>query len=240
MIRPIGRSILGPDNSIWSGWSATYGRYGGGVSRINTVKNEVSFWYDMIPDQAYCSLAAGKAHIYATTNGTTFGLNAKEDAFFLLKLDLKGNIVWKEQFAVGQFPAQLAVTCGYLFISLRDFNDGKRYIRVYQEETMELNDTLVFGIMDTGHWENIIDCIGSYDENTLLLFAGKKAILMDACSFEIVNSHEIPTPVEVYTMTSDKNIYISKGAELFRFHFGMSKFKKTNEMCPAEECSGCR
>ncbi|MBR6747650.1 MAG: hypothetical protein IKM07_01825 [Clostridia bacterium] len=220
MVRPIGRSILGPDSNIWTGWSATYGRYGGGITRINTETHEVAMWHDMIPEQSYGALAAGREYIYVTTNGSTSGRPSREDCFFLLRLDTDGNIVQREQFELGQYPEHPAVIGDKLFLALQDTRDNRQYLRIYCEKTLELIDTIEIGERGTKPtFENTICSMGKYDEHTLIMFVGQEARLVDAESCEILQRRELPAAVKVYAMTSDKSIYVPNGSELLRFRF---------------------
>ena len=75
LIRPTGRSVVGPDGDIWTGWSAKYGTYGGGLSRIDTDTQEVKSWYDPVPHQAVAGLASDNQYLYFTTNGQASGLS---------------------------------------------------------------------------------------------------------------------------------------------------------------------
>ena len=80
LIRPEGRSITGPDGNVWTGWSAKYGVYGGGLSCVNTKTNEIKKWYDPIPNQQIAGLASDKNHLYFTTNGGASGLAYNKEA----------------------------------------------------------------------------------------------------------------------------------------------------------------
>lgn len=74
LIRPEGRSVLGPDGAFWTGWSAQYGVYGGGLSRVDPATLEVEIWYDPVPGQQVSGLAADEKYLYFTTNGGASGL----------------------------------------------------------------------------------------------------------------------------------------------------------------------
>ncbi|MBY9078203.1 hypothetical protein KIH86_18170 [Paenibacillus sp. HN-1] len=74
LIRPEGRSVCGPDGAFWTGWSAQYGVYGGGLSRVDPATLEVEHWYDPVPGQQVSGLAADEEYLYFTTNGGASGL----------------------------------------------------------------------------------------------------------------------------------------------------------------------
>ncbi|MDU2242565.1 MAG: hypothetical protein E7E23_18510 [Paenibacillus sp.] len=79
LIRPEGRSVLGPDGGIWTGWSANYGVYGGGLSRIDPDTLEVDSWYDPIPQMAVAGVTADNKYVYFTTHGGASGLATRTD-----------------------------------------------------------------------------------------------------------------------------------------------------------------
>src|SRR5699024_7313556 len=79
LIRPQGRSIKGPDGGIWTGWSAAYGVYGGGLSRVEPKTLKMDYWYDPIPNQAVAGLTADHKFLYFTTNGSASGLPYNKD-----------------------------------------------------------------------------------------------------------------------------------------------------------------
>ncbi len=80
LIRPTGRSVAGPDGNIWTGWSAKYGTYGGGLSCVDAVTHEVKSWYDPVPHQAVAGLASDDRYLYFTTNGQASGLSYNDSA----------------------------------------------------------------------------------------------------------------------------------------------------------------
>lgn len=79
LIRPEGRTILGPDGGIWTGWSAKYGIYGGGLSRVEPGTLKTDHWYDPVPQQQIAGLTADSENLYFTTNGGASGLPYNKD-----------------------------------------------------------------------------------------------------------------------------------------------------------------
>ncbi|THF84488.1 NHL repeat-containing protein [Cohnella fermenti] len=80
LIRPEGRSVIGPDGGIWTGWSAEYGHYGGGLSRISPDTLVIESWIDPVPGQQVAGMAADGKYVYFTTNGGASGLAHREIA----------------------------------------------------------------------------------------------------------------------------------------------------------------
>lgn len=75
LIRPEGRSVIGPDGGIWTGWSAAYAVYGGGLSRVQPDTLTMQSWYDPVPNQQIAGLTADDKYLYFTTNGGASGLS---------------------------------------------------------------------------------------------------------------------------------------------------------------------
>ena len=74
LVRPEGRSVMGPDGCIWTGWSAGYGIYGGALSRVQPDSLKMDYWYDPIAGQQLAGLTADGQYLYFTTNGGASGL----------------------------------------------------------------------------------------------------------------------------------------------------------------------
>jgi len=79
LIRPVGRTLMGPDGGIWTGWSAAYGVYGGGLSRVEPDTLKMDYWYDPVPNQQVAGLTADDKYLYFTTNGGASGLSYNSD-----------------------------------------------------------------------------------------------------------------------------------------------------------------
>ena len=79
LIRPVGRTVMGPDGGIWTGWSAAYGVYGGGLSRVQPETLKMEYWYDPVPNQQVAGLTADDKYLYFTTNGGASGLGYNHD-----------------------------------------------------------------------------------------------------------------------------------------------------------------
>ena len=51
LIRPGAKSIIGPDGALWTGWTAKYGVYGGGISRVDPDTYNVTEWKTLYQDK---------------------------------------------------------------------------------------------------------------------------------------------------------------------------------------------
>jgi len=221
MIRPIGRSILGPDGHVWIGWSGLYGVYGGGLTRIHTDTHEVDIRHGIIPLQAHGCLTASDTYVYSTTNGTTSGLNARADEFYLLRHDMNMDVVWSEKFALGQFPQHVTVADGRLFLVLADENTRRDTLRIYDETTMELLDEQC--ICTFADWRdrgaNGITYMTRYDDKTFLLFVGTEVRRICAATMEIIETQPLPRQVRLCTVAPDGSVWFGCGTKLYRLTF---------------------
>jgi len=214
--RPIGRSVVGSDGNLWTGWGKPYGQWGGGITRIDTKTNEVTIWMDQIEEQSVCDVAAGKNHMFASTSGQASGRASKQDAFWFLKLDMDCNIVWKEQFVLGQFPGDITVLNGKVYLVMVDENNDTSSVRVYDEETMEL---LCEQVVGDSKWETRLRNLQNYDETRLLMIVGTEARLVNAATLAVENTETLPCLSPIYTIGHDKWIWFGHHTELMRFRF---------------------
>ena len=221
MIRPIARSILGPDNNVWVGWSGSYGNYGGGLTRIHTDTGEVDIRRNIIPLHSHCRLAASDTYVYSATNGETSGMRPREDEFYLLRHDMNMDVVWSEKFALGQLPNWIAVVGGKLFLSVGDVNEKCEYLRIYDEASMTLLSEERIGAYESFRdaWLNGITGLLKYDDRHVLLFVGKEVRLVDAQTLETVETQELPADVHNFTVAPDKTLWFPVGKKLYSLRF---------------------
>jgi len=222
MIRPHGKSVVGPDGNVWTGWSANYGVYGGGLSRINTETYEVDSWFGIIPEQSMESVAAGDTYIYAVSSGGTSGLEDKKDKFYILCFDTNANIVWKKQYELGILFHKIIVAGGYVLVSEIDENDNVGRILVFRENTMEELPTIELGelgkpcgISFRCYEKNAVTHFIPYDDTSIIAFIGKEAVRMEIPSGRILDSCPIEGCVNTATMDKDKHIYFSVEPDLY-------------------------
>lgn len=77
-IRPTGRTVLGPDGGLYTGWSANYGVYGGALSRIDPATEQVEVWPHPVEGQQIAGVSANSVSVFFTTNGYASGLPYNE------------------------------------------------------------------------------------------------------------------------------------------------------------------
>ena len=203
LIRPHGRSVIGPDGGVWTGWWAKYGVYGGGLSRVDPATLEVESWYDPIPGQAVAGLAADDEYIYFTTNGHANGLEARRDIRCHLAIWKPGTgLVHTEMLPEGeQTDFGLCAANGKAALCV-----GKQ-IRIYDAEARKFEREVP--IEDTCDW------ILKLDERKVGAFCGKLLYEIDLFTGNSSVLSELPGRIRAATVTADGNIYFSVKTALY-------------------------
>ncbi len=115
--RAVGRSTIGPDGAVWSGWRAKYGTYGGALSRVDPVTFELSVWNDPVPGQTVMGVAADNEHIYFTTNPSGEGIPVKDNEPGWFGIWKPGTgLIAKHEMGLGEVTASLVVASERVFI----------------------------------------------------------------------------------------------------------------------------
>lgn len=217
MVRPHGKSVIGPDGNVWTGWCASYGVYGGGISRIDTGTCEVSSWFNVIPEQAIEHITAGKSCLYAVTSGEASGLSAKKDGYYLLRLDTDCRITWKKQFEAGIHFKRAVVAGDYLLISLTDVIRNISKILVYEEKTMNELPSIILGAYEEGKNEaNGITEMIRYDDTSVIAFCEKQALHIRVPAGSILSSCAIDGITQTAAADGEKNIYFAIQEKLYQ------------------------
>ena len=222
--RPEAGSVLGPDGNIWTGWCSVYGVYGGGISRIDVQTGEVDAWFGLVPEQSIGHIAASDRYVYAVSHWMNSGLPYRfDEAFWLLRLDTDGNVVWREQFREKQMLGCMAVLNGRLYLTMRDRPDDTAKIIVYDEQTMEkLEEKVMHSLNGLGRYETegtsiyaLLPCC----EDKLAMFVGKEIRLLDAETLEVLQTAKLPGAAGACAIGKDNTIYFSIDEKLYRIRF---------------------
>lgn len=221
MVRPHGKSVLGPDGNVWTGWCASYGVYGGGFTRINTKTEEVTSWFPYIKDQAIECLHADSNYLYAITSGEASGLPHKEDSYYILCLDSNCQIVWKQQYPIGVHFQRIRIHKNHLVVSMIDTTHSSSQLVVLDPLTGELMSTIFLGdYSPTCRYQNVVTEMQFIDSDLLLLFLGGEiriySLAKQACIDKI--SHEIDGICETCVLGRKGQIYFSIKENLYELY----------------------
>ena len=202
LIRPEANSVIGPDGHFWTGWMAEYGRYGGGISRIDTQSGAMTVWQEPIPGQAIVGLAADQRYLYFTTGGSGNGLSPKVEPFHFVVWSPEGDKVWDAQFAAGQRLGRVCAT-------------GDAVV-VVVDESVHLFDPLAMGWRQTISLPEACRTLLALPDGTVLLFGQTDLYRLQLDTGEVTRRSTLPGPVNTATLAPDGTVYFASGVDLYR------------------------
>lgn len=206
MVRPQGKSVLGADGNIWTGWWASYGVRGGGITKIDTKTLAVSNWFGIAGEQAIEHLYAGPDFLYAVTSGEASGLMSDHDRFQTLKLDFEGHVltrrIWTEEvrlFKVIWMADRLVVS--------RTSPDGMAVLSVLDPDTFE---TLCETEVGKSLVLELVDC----KNGLCVAFADGIALFFDPVANQIADRVSTPGMCQTAALASDGTVWYAVGEKL--------------------------
>lgn len=201
LIRPGAKSVIGPDGAFWTGWTAGYGVYGGGISRLDPETNKVTVWKDIIPGQSIRSIASGDKYIYFTTSGWGNGLPEKIEPLFLGVLDTEGNLVWKKEFLKGERLGLIEIVGNFGLVNV----DNE--IRIFNCYTMEFINSIKMG--------NSCSCMVKKSSEQAFIFCGKELYLLNAEKGKLEYMLDLPGIVGTAAIDNKDNLYFAQNSSLY-------------------------
>ncbi|WP_127587175.1 hypothetical protein [Paenibacillus koleovorans] len=204
-VRPEGRSVLGPDGGIWTGWSAKYGTYGGALSRIDVENHGVDVWTDPLHnDQQVCGLTADGQYLYFTTNGGASGLGYKQVQCGFGVWKPGEGLVHQVTFDKEEEMVGNGVLAGASSVFVR-VGDS---IRVFSPATLEFTASIPTdapcGWMIRGEGE------------TILAFCGEELLVIDEASASVRSQIALPGKVHAATRSASGDIFFAVLDGLYR------------------------
>ena len=219
-IRPLGRSVVGPDGAVWTGWSTEYGVYGGGLSRIDTVTHEVSQWYDPVKEQQIISVSADYEYIYFTTNSGGNGLPLRGDPSHFVVWTPDGRKLYEkvfekeDQVGVTQAAGGKALVAVGNKIHIFDpvAMDFVKVIDAHSRVTFMLRISSSKIIVFCTDTINLIDLLDI--KNTCLEFLVDLPVYEGATAF----NDDIPGMISTAAITPDGDIYFGRSTILYKLN----------------------
>lgn len=202
LIRPLSRSVTGPDGAVWTGWSAKYGVYGGGLSRIDPADDSVDSWHDPVPGQQIAEIAADGRYVYFTTSTGGNGLKAKEEHCHFVVFPPEGGPMHVFALEEGVVPTALATGGGKVWISAG--ND----IRVFDPNMLAFGPTVELGTRSS--------CMIALDAETIAVFGERELFHLDTRTGAAVGLSALPGAVKTATVTPAGELYFGYGVDLYR------------------------
>ncbi len=204
LIRPEARSVLGPDRGVWTGWSAKYGTYGGGLSRVDPLTLEVKKWYDPIKNQQLAGLTADKDFLYFTTNGGASGLPYNKVNCHFCVWDTEKGLIHQVQLEEGAVANRAIVTArGLVAMGL-----GKQ-IRVFDPQKMTFVRIIELNTTKNCGW------LTKLADGQVAAFCGSELVKVDILTGQTKKVCNLPGQVEMATTTQTGAIYFAVRSKLY-------------------------
>lgn len=209
LIRPEAKSVLGPDGNVWTGWSAKYGTYGGGLSSVDPATQQLQSWYDPVPNQQIVGIAADGQYIYFTTNGGASGLPYNKDVQCHFVVWKPGTGIVKDiVFEKGEtLNHALLAMDGIVALACRD------QLQIFDPVSMTFTHKVHVG------WTDLLvrlkkDRMGVFGVNALLSVDVKTGKAEEVC--------KLPGETGAATVLPDQTIYFTHKSKLFRLRQGQA------------------
>ncbi len=181
---------------------AEYGRYGGGLSRVDTTSGVVTVWPEPVPGQPVVGLTADARYLYFTTGGSGNGLSPKVDPFHFVVWAPDGDKVWEAQFNAGQKLGRLYATGDCVVVVV--------------DETIQLFDPAAMDWRQTIPLAEPCTTLLTLPDGTVALF-GKRALWqLDPIRCDLTQVCDLPGPVSTATIGADGLIYFASGVNLYQ------------------------
>jgi hypothetical protein len=204
LIRPAGRTVLGPDGGVWTGWSAKYGTYGGGLSRIDPDTLDVACWYDPVQKQQVDGLTSDRNYLYFTTNGGASGLAYKDEpCHFGVWSTQENRVVFVQRFEDGGKTSSAVLAAGS-----RVWVAVGTGIREFDPATFTFTRTIELGEACAWMVKISEEVVAAFGETHLFLISSEEA--------EATQLTELPGHVHTATLANGGELYFAVNSELYR------------------------
>ena len=210
MCRPTGRMSLGPDGNLYSGWQATYGKFGGALARLNPETDEITVWNDPLGDEPIATFAVDTRYAYLGTFLGANGLPSREGFAQFGVFDLEEEKTVFQQRMDGMSSVSCIGALPEIGKALILHGDE---IFVFDVESLSFVDTLTEPMKDSPGWKQ--DVVRLPDGDLLFCRSGEFVRIGADLNPQVIGAVE--HQVEHFTYGPDNMIYYSSGADLYRF-----------------------
>ncbi|MBP1991466.1 hypothetical protein [Paenibacillus eucommiae] len=203
LVRPSGKSVVGPDGAVWTGWAAKYGTYGGGLSRVDPQTLEVLSWYDPVPEQQIVGLSADSRYLYFTTDTAGNGLKAKSTSRYLVVWDPAASAeVHRELLEEPEALRVLLACAGRVWME----RDGQ--IHIFNPQTLSWENPIPLGESCT--------CMVQVNDATIALFGERYLYELHVEHRKAVQVGELPGDVGTAVVSPNDEMFFASGSWLYR------------------------
>ncbi len=206
LIRPSGRSVIGPDGAFWTGWMAAYGVYGGGLSRVDPVTGAVQCWRDPIPAQAIIGLTAGARCLYFITGGQANGLPHKTEPFHCVAWSVEGHILRERMYAAGAHLRAICATPAGVALAV--------------DQRLELLDSETLDALSVMALPAACQTLLAWGDNDLAVFCGAQLLRARPATGGLTPVCDLPGEVYAAAFTPAGDLYFAHERDLYRLPAG--------------------
>lgn len=211
LIRPSGRSVIGPDAAFWSGWMAAYGVYGGGLSRVDPVTGAVQCWRDPVPGQAITGLTADEHRLYFITGGQANGLPEKTALLHCVAWSADGRILRERVYEAG---ARLRAICA-----------TRAGVALAVDQRLELLDAETLTVVNSVALPSGCQLLLAWGDDGLAAFCGAQLLRVGLAHGEVALPMtavcDLPGEVYAATFTPAGDLYFAHERDLYRLPAGV-------------------
>ncbi len=202
LIRPSGRSVIGPDGNFWTGWMARYGARGGGLTRIDVRTLAMTCWTEPFREQALEGLAADDQYVYAVTGPSANGLPEHRDPLQFVVVGPDGTVAWRHVFASGERTHAICTAAGRALVAV------DRELRVFDPSAMRFERSIPL--------EEPCQCAARWDTSAVAALCNDRLLRVDPVSGAVSPVCQLPGAATTMTVAPDGTLYAAIGTELYR------------------------
>lgn len=206
LIRPSGRSVIGPDGAFWTGWMAAYGVYGGGLSRVDPVIGAVQCWHDPVPAQAIIGLTADAHRLYFITGGQANGLAEQTAPLHCVAWSVEGRILCERVYEAG---ARLRAICA-----------TRAGAALAVDQRLELLDPQTLQTVNAMALPSACQMLLKWGDDDLAVFCGAQLLRARPASGELTPVCNLPGEAHAAAFTPAGELYFACERDLYRLPAG--------------------
>ncbi len=205
-IRPETRSYMGPGGYIYTGFLASYGVYGGALTRIDPETNEVLLWKNTENDCGITSLFFDSKYIYAVTTTRGNGLPPRNGVpTYVMKLDRNFNVIETKSFDNFNLLGKDFVN-GKVYLGI--FAEGKSYL-VTGDDGME---SYTLKEISDLRLDNLTNLCGT---DKLIFHSGNRIYTMDFDGGNITPVCEADERITHFTVSRNGRVFFACQSKVF-------------------------
>lgn len=209
-IRPVAGVDAGPDGKLYSGWMASYGKYGGAISISDPATSETKLIENPFGRMGISALACDGRHVYAGTTILGNGMPPQKGVqavFGMVELP-SGKVVHRQEIAGVSSVSSVIHDARTGVVALTTSGGQVRLFDSAQKRMLDDRGTSAPALT-----KGMLSAPG----NGLVCYAsGARVILLDMSDGSWSEAASLPAQIEVVAMNRRGDIYAMCGVDLYR------------------------